>query len=131
MPASPHVPTPRHRPRRRRPRRSISAGTWIERASSVEVPVRDNSRTIAVTLAGAVIGGVAGYLFFTEPGRRFRRSLEPALEDIARGLSSFRVTLQKAAGVAGEGWRLLNEAVGEPGMPPPRRYPGGHQTSPF
>jgi len=90
----------------------------------------DNSRAIAATLVGAVMGGAAGYLFFTNHGRSLRRQLEPALEDFARELSSFRTTMQKAAGVATEGWNLLNDALGDSGPPPPR-YAGPHQTSPF
>jgi len=42
---------------------------------------------------------------------------------------SFRATIQKAAGVANEGWKLLNDTLGETGPAP--RYPGAHQTSPF
>ena len=34
------------------------------------------------------------------------------------------------SGVASEGWKLLNEAVGE-GAPATSRYPNVHQTSPF
>lgn len=90
----------------------------------------DNSRAVAATITGAIIGGLAGYLFFTDQGRRVRRAIEPALEDITRELNSFRSTIQKAAGVADEGWKLLNDALGEPGAPP-RRYPTPHQTSPF
>jgi hypothetical protein len=90
--------------------------------------VTDNSRAVAATITGAVLGGVAGYLFFTDRGRAMRRSLEPALEDLARELISFRGTVQKAAGVANEGWKLLNEAMGEGGS---RRFPSAHQTSPF
>ncbi len=90
----------------------------------------DNAQKVAATLVGAVIGGIAGYLFFTEHGRQLRRQLEPALEDMARELSSFRSTVQKAAGVASEGWKLLNEALGEAGQGP-TRYPTAHQTSPF
>lgn len=89
-----------------------------------------DSRAVAATIAGAVIGGIAGYLFFTDHGRNLRRSIEPALEDIARELNSFRGTVQKAAGVASEGWRLLNEAMGEGGAPA-RRFPSAHQSSPF
>jgi gas vesicle protein len=88
----------------------------------------NNSRAMAATMVGAVVGGVAGYLFFTEQGRRVRRQLEPAIEDFARELMSFRATIQKAAGVANEGWKLLNDAIGETGPAP--RYPGA-QTSPF
>jgi gas vesicle protein len=90
----------------------------------------NNSRAVAATVVGAVIGGVAGYLFFTERGRAMRREFEPALDEFARELMSFRTTVQKAAGVANEGWKLLNDAIGEGGAQPPR-YGATHQTSPF
>jgi gas vesicle protein len=89
----------------------------------------DNSRAIAATVVGAVLGGVAGYLFFTEHGRSVRRQIEPAIDDFANELMSFRATVRKAAGVASDGWKLLNEALGEAAQQTPR-YPGG-QTSPF
>jgi hypothetical protein len=88
----------------------------------------NNSREMAATLVGAVIGGVAGYLFFTDRGRSMRRQIEPALEDFSRELMSFRTTVQKASGVASEGWKLLNEALGDAGTAP--KFPG-RQTSPF
>jgi gas vesicle protein len=89
----------------------------------------DDSRAVAVTLVGAVIGGLAGYLFFTEHGRALRRQIEPALDDFAHELMSFRATVQKAAAVANEGWKLLNDALAEGSQLP--RYAGTHQTSPF
>lgn len=85
---------------------------------------------MAASMIGAMIGGVAGYLFFSEQGRAIRRQIEPALDDFARELNSFRSTVTKAAGVASEGWKLLNEAMGEtPGAAP--RYAAPRQTSPF
>ena len=87
----------------------------------------DNSREIAVTLVGAIVGAAAAYLFFTERGRSLRRQIEPALDNVSRELNSFRATVQKASGVANEGWKLLNDALGEPGS---TRYPG-RQTAPF
>lgn len=87
-------------------------------------------KAVAATIVGAVIGGCAGYFFFTERGRALRRQLEPALEDFTRELNSFRGTLQKASGVASESWKLLNDALGESDQHQARRYPGG-QTSPF
>ena len=87
----------------------------------------NSQRELAATLVGAVIGGVAGYLFFTERGRSVRRQLEPAIDDFSRELISFRTTVQKASGVASEGWKLLNEAMGET---PSAKFPG-RQTSPF
>ena len=89
-----------------------------------------NSRALAASLVGAVIGGIAGYLFFTEDGRRLRREIEPALEDFSRELNSFRSTVNKAAGVASEGWKLLNDAMGESTLGRPR-YESPRQTSPF
>ena len=90
----------------------------------------DNSEALAATIIGAVIGGTAGYFLFTERGRVLRRRLEPALEDFARELNSFRGTIEKAAGVASEGWKFLNKTLSEGKQPPPR-YPGTHQTAPF
>ena len=89
----------------------------------------NNSRDMAATIVGAVIGGVVGYLFFTERGRSARRQIETTLDGFSRELMSFRNTVQRAAGVANEGWNLLNDAFGERGTPP-TRYPSG-QTSPF
>ena len=86
-------------------------------------------QVLAATLVGAALGGLAGFLFFTDRGRRVRREIEPALEDFVRELSSLRGTVQRAADVAGESWRLLNDMVREPAQPS-HRYPGG-QTSPF
>jgi gas vesicle protein len=96
----------------------------------MEDSVRDNSRAIAAAVLGGVVGAVAGYLFFTERGRAWRRQLEPAIDDIARELNHFRSTITKAGGVASEGWKLLNEALGESTAQSPR-YPTTHQTSPF
>ena len=91
--------------------------------------MRDNSRAALAAVTGAVIGGIAGYLYFTERGRELRRQLKPALDDCARELNSVRLTVEKAAGVAHEGWNLLNESMG-PGLRD-TRYPRAHQTSPF
>ncbi len=90
----------------------------------------NNSREMAATIVGAVLGGIAGYLFFTEHGKRLRRELEPALEDFSRELVSLRSTLQKAAEVANEGRQLLDEALGD-GAPQAARYSGTRQASPF
>src|SRR5919197_5742965 len=76
-----------------------------------ETHVQD--RAVIATVVGAVVGGAAGYLFFTDHGRQLRKQLEPALDDFARELNSFRGTVQRAASVASEGWRLLNDALGE------------------
>ena len=89
----------------------------------------NDRQIVAVTMVGAALGGLAGFLFFTDRGRHVRRQIEPALEDFVRELSSLRGTVQRAADVAGESWRLLNDMIREPAQPS-HRFPGG-QTSPF
>jgi len=91
--------------------------------------VRDNTQALAATVVGAVIGGLAGYFFFTERGRALRRQFEPAVEDIARELISFRTTVEKAGGVAKEGWKLLNDVLAEGENS--ARYSTTRQSSPF
>jgi gas vesicle protein len=89
----------------------------------------DKSREMVATIVGAIIGAVAGYMFFTERGRSVRLQIEPALEDFSRELLGFRNTIQKAAGLANEGWKLLHDTLGKDGYLP-GRHPSG-QTSPF
>ena len=39
---------------------------------------------------GAVAGGICGWLYLTEPGRRMRSQIEPKLDDFMRELSNVR-----------------------------------------
>ena len=89
----------------------------------------EKARACAASMVGAVIGAAAGYLFFTDRGRALRRQLETALETLEPELSHFSGTVNRTAGVASEGWKLLNEALGDSSRPP--GYVDPHQTSPF
>jgi hypothetical protein len=91
--------------------------------------VTEKSEAILAAAIGAVVGGFAGYMLFTRRGRELRRQLEPTLEDLARELNHFRGTVTRAAGVASEGWKLLNDALTDTGAQ--RRYASPHQTTPF
>ena len=95
--------------------------------------MRDNSEVMAATVAGAVLGAIAGYIFFTQQGRGLRRRLEPALADLVRELDDFRGTIMKASNAASEGWRLLQDAMetGKTGSAGAGRYGDPHQTSHF
>lgn len=73
----------------------------------------EQQRAFVAATVGAVAGGIAGYLLFTDRGRELRRRLEPAIEDFARELVQLRGTVNRAMGVASEGWNVLNEALGE------------------
>ena len=70
-----------------------------------------NERT-AVTagaLVGALIGGAAGYLFFTNRGRQFRDRLEPAMADLRREFARFQGTMEQVGRMANEGIRVVQE----------------------
>lgn len=72
----------------------------------------ERSRVLMATLMGAVIGGVWGWLYMTENGRRLRDQIEPKLEDFVNELTRVRGTVDKARSAANEGWRSLNEITG-------------------
>ncbi|MFN7914512.1 MAG: YtxH domain-containing protein [Vicinamibacterales bacterium] len=88
----------------------------------------DRQRGMIAAAVGAVLGGVAGYVLFTERGRELRRQLEPALEEFGHELVQLRGTVNRAIGVASQGWHVLDEALGDRGRAP---YASGHQTNPF
>jgi hypothetical protein len=91
--------------------------------------VTERERTCVVTTLGAVAGAIVSYLLFTEHGRTLRQQMLPALDELEHELSRFRGTIQRTANMASEGWRALNEAVGESTTSMPRANP--HQTIPF
>jgi hypothetical protein len=79
---------------------------------------------------GALLGGVAGYLFLTEDGRRVRERLEPGMDDLLRELRSLRAAADKARQAAAEGLMAvedLRRGVGSKSAPgwtgrPPAAY---------
>jgi gas vesicle protein len=92
--------------------------------------VTEKAHECMVSCIGGAVGAAVAYMFFTNRGRQLRRSFEPMLEDLTRELNQFRGTISKAAGVAGEGWKLLNEAIGDTAAGP-RSTIHPHQSSPF
>lgn len=74
--------------------------------------MNERSRVLMASLVGAVAGGVWGWLYLTENGRRVRDQIEPRLEDLVSELTRVRGTVDKARTAAGEGWRTLHDVVG-------------------
>ncbi len=74
----------------------------------------ERSRVLLATMIGAVAGGMWGWLYMTESGRRIRSQIEPKLDDFMRELASVRGTVEKARTAANEGWRSLGEIAGNP-----------------
>lgn len=72
----------------------------------------ERSRVLMATCLGAVAGGVWGWLYMTENGRRVRDQIEPKLDDLIQELTRVRGTVEKARNAASEGWRSLNEVTG-------------------
>ena len=69
----------------------------------------ERSRVLAATCLGAVAGGVWGWLYLTESGRRLRDQIEPRLDDLVSEITRVRGTVEKARSAANEGWRSLND----------------------
>jgi hypothetical protein len=80
-----------------------------------EADVDERSRVLLSTLAGAVLGGVGGWLYLTESGRRVRDQIEPRLDDFIHEMGRVRGTVDKARSAADEGWQSLNAIAGQPG----------------
>jgi hypothetical protein len=74
--------------------------------------VDERSRVLVATCLGAVAGGVCGWLYMTENGRRVRDQIEPKLDELMRELTRVRGTVEKARSVASEGWRSLGDVTG-------------------
>src|SRR5262245_7095304 len=74
--------------------------------------VNERSRVLLATCLGAVAGGVWGWLYLTENGRRVRNQIEPKLDDFMHELSRVRGTVEKARTAANEGWRSLGDVTG-------------------
>jgi hypothetical protein len=75
--------------------------------------VDERARVLTATFLGAVIGGVWGWLYLTEAGRRVRNQLEPRLDNFITEVTQLRGTVNKARTAANEGWRSLNEITGQ------------------
>ena len=72
----------------------------------------ERSRVLLAAFLGAVAGGLWGWLYLTEDGRRIREQVDPKLDDFVRELTRARGTVEKARNAASEGWRSLNEVTG-------------------
>jgi hypothetical protein len=82
------------------------------RVAQKEAAVDERARVLTATFLGAVIGGVGGWLYMTESGRRVRSQIEPRLDDFIGEVTRLRGTVEKARTAANEGWRSLSEIAG-------------------
>lgn len=87
--------------------------------------MNEHDRTsIAMSVAiGAFVGGVAGYLLFTNQGRSALRKLRPALDEMQQELGALAQSLQGAGGTAINGWRLFEDFINDVAAEQPRGRP--------
>ena len=71
--------------------------------------MEDRARVLMSACLGALIGGVAGYLFLTDEGRRLRERLEPGMDDLLREMRHLRSAAEKARMAAAEGVMTFSE----------------------
>jgi len=71
--------------------------------------VDDRSSILLSACLGALVGGVAGYLFLTDDGRRVRERLEPGMDDMLRELRGLRSAADKARAAVGEGLAAVED----------------------
>ena len=69
----------------------------------------DRGRVMLAAGLGAIVGGLCGYLFLTEDGRRVRERLEPGMDDMLRELRHLRSAVEKARLAAQEGWTTIED----------------------
>jgi gas vesicle protein len=73
--------------------------------------VEDRSRVAVSMLVGAALGGIVGYLAFTDAGRRTRDTLRAQVEGLLDDATRLTGSLERIQGVAGNGWRSVREFV--------------------
>lgn len=72
----------------------------------------DRTKVLLASLVGAVAGGVLGYMYLTEDGRRLRGRVEPQIDDFVSEVRRLKRAVEKARAAADEGWRTLQEVTG-------------------
>jgi len=62
--------------------------------------MRDRTAVLIGLVAGALAGGVAGWLLLTDDGRRVRARLEPRLQDLASQAMALSASAQRVQAAA-------------------------------
>lgn len=83
--------------------------------------MEDRSRVLLSACLGAMVGGVAGYLFLTEDGRRLRERLGPEMDGVLHEMRHLRSAVEKARLAVSEGVLTFQEI--RRGMTPETQTP--------
>ena len=79
----------------------------------------ERTRVFFSTVSGAAVGGIVGYLYLTDSGRRVRAQLEPFFDSVIDEIHQARHTVDKARLAAAEGRRALDDVLQPSGDRPP------------
>lgn len=60
-----------------------------------------------------MVGGALGFLYLTEPGRKFRMEIEPRIDDFLNEVNRMQGTVHKAREAAGESWASLQQIAND------------------
>jgi hypothetical protein len=83
----------------------------------------DDRGRIALSIGlGAVLGGVAGFLFFTERGRVVREEFGPRLDEVLTEVDHLRTTFDRARVAVADGVKSFNQLVSDERREP-REWP--------
>ncbi len=75
--------------------------------------MQDRHQVTWAVVAGAAIGGLIGYLFFTRSGRRLRARVEPAVDDLLERAQGWRGAVARLSAFAAENGLLAGETRAE------------------
>jgi gas vesicle protein len=71
--------------------------------SESEMKVDESSKVLVSVLLGGVLGGLCGFLYLTEDGRKFRDRIEPFFDEFGDDMKSLSRKVKKARQAAQEG----------------------------
>ena len=83
--------------------------------------MKDRFPVVVGAAVGAIIGGAAGYFFFTHRGRELRDQIDPAIAHARRELTRVQGTISTAAQLATDGLRLVQNFSKKGTHPDPPR----------
>lgn len=73
--------------------------------------MRDRAAILLGLVAGAAVGGVAGWLWLTDDGRRLRARFEPQLRDLAGQALKLRESAGRVEQAARDSARTVQEVA--------------------
>jgi hypothetical protein len=78
-----------------------------------EVDMDDRTRIALSVGLGGLVGGLAGYLLWTERGRTMRTQLEPRLDELIGEAQRLGSAFDRTRRALEDGWKSFNQLVQE------------------